>query len=172
MHGTMMKSMSMATTIVFLLSSCAHHVSLNSKPQGAKIHINDEYIGETPCQFKERTGSGKSYFFRIEKEGFKPVVQSISQTDVHTGVVVGSVLGGLLILIPYIGLIWMMKLKDNYYFQLEPIHSDQGHHQDKGMIEKRAEKKFTGTGFAISPNGTIATAYHVISNATNHCCPV
>lgn len=50
-------------------------VKFNSDPEGAKVFINDEYIGHTPLKIHIK--NCKHYTIEFYKEGFKPVVRRI-----------------------------------------------------------------------------------------------
>ena len=117
-----MKRVAFLTSILFFAaSSCAHTVSIDSKPRGAEVFVNGSPIGRTPTQFTERTGSGKSYLFKLEKEGYQTLVMTRTQSEIHIGVLVGSIIGGVAILFPFIGLIWMYQLPSLLYFELDPL---------------------------------------------------
>lgn len=68
----MRRVVSVLICLLFLAVSCAHNtVSITSEPKGAKVRVDGNPIGETPCAFKDKTGSGRSYLFTLQKEGYK-----------------------------------------------------------------------------------------------------
>ncbi len=119
-----MKIYACLAAVVLLFSSCSHYAVINSKPSGASVMVDDQYLGETPVVFEETTGTGKSYVFRIEKEGYKEIVQAKSQIVINDGYLIASVIGGVFCLFPFIGLLYIKQLPDNIYFELEPIEEE------------------------------------------------
>ncbi len=75
--------------VVFIFgSACTHDVYIRSNPAGAKIYVNDEFIGKSPAVYEESIGARETVEVRAEKEGFatKTMVleKSIPCKLVHT----------------------------------------------------------------------------------------
>lgn len=43
-------------------------------PEGARVLVNDEYVGESPLEFTRKEGT---YMLKLEKDGFDPYEQEI-----------------------------------------------------------------------------------------------
>ncbi len=93
-------SLTLIILLSFLFLSCAAIfkgtntlVAFESHPQRAKVYVNDEYRGETPLKLLLK--SNKTYTIRFEKEGYEPVVRTITN-HVQAGWVILDVLGGLI----------------------------------------------------------------------------
>ena len=53
-------------------AGCATNTQISSVPLGAKVYVNDRYIGETPVTWQDRSGfPSESVWVRLEKPGFK-----------------------------------------------------------------------------------------------------
>jgi hypothetical protein len=116
----MRRSLAILTCLGFAVASCAHTVTIDSNPRGSEVSVNGRPIGKTPCTFDEMSGAGKVYQFKVEKDGYETLVLSKRQSEVNSGVLVGSLVGGFLVLVPFIGLVWMHQLPDDLYFALDP----------------------------------------------------
>ena len=56
-----------------LAAGCATSTQINSVPLGAKVYVNDRFLGETPVTWQDRSGfPSESILVKIEKPGFKP----------------------------------------------------------------------------------------------------
>lgn len=72
--------------IILLLSvvSCAHTVKITSDPSGAKVYINNKYIGITPLVIDEEYSSFEEYSLQITKENFKEVKRTVIANNIFT----------------------------------------------------------------------------------------
>ena len=53
-------------------AGCATSTFITSEPRGAKVYINDRFIGETPVTWQDRSGfPSESVWIKIDKPGFK-----------------------------------------------------------------------------------------------------
>ena len=96
-----------------LCTSCLMTSRITTNPPGAKIYINETYIGEAP--YKYRAGLPETYYVRIEKPGYKDVkgltIDRAYRADV-------SLAPLLLAIVPYF---FSARLEDQYTFNLEPL---------------------------------------------------
>jgi hypothetical protein len=97
-----MKKKLLAPVLVLCLlsASCAtiikgnsSKVDLNSDPQGAKVFVNGNFMGETPIRIKLE--SKGNYFLEFKKEGFKTKSFNITN-HVGAGWIILDVLFGLI----------------------------------------------------------------------------
>lgn len=101
--------------IIVLFSSCASTTMIKSEPSGAKVYINDEYVGKTPYQYTDSKIVGSTNYVRLEKEGYKTLETVFSRNEKAD---VGAIIGGILVLVPFL---WTMKYKPVRNYELEPV---------------------------------------------------
>jgi hypothetical protein len=94
------KVLSVILVCMFLFPSCAtlfkgnsSKLDLNSEPQGAKVYVNGNLMGETPVRLKLE--SKQTYAIEFKKEGYATKTVNI-QNHVGAGWIVLDVLAGLL----------------------------------------------------------------------------
>jgi len=71
-----------------VLGGCSEHVSFASRPIGAKVYVDDMYVGDTPTTYSTRNVVSRSY--RVEKPGYPEAVGTL-QARVAPGRIVGAV---------------------------------------------------------------------------------
>ena len=140
----MPKTIFMILVIVSMGSACSHDVYIRSNPNGAKIYVNDEFIGKSPTVYEEQLGGSDSVEIKAEKEGYKTQKLQLAKSGwaipqiiasvggcVCGGLCCGSVLGdaiggdlgliGLLSGLPALsGIYFSRKSDDNVYLKLTP----------------------------------------------------
>ena len=52
--------------------ACANTTTFQTNPRGARIYINGEPCGESPCKYDTRYGFPDRIRVQIEKEGYEP----------------------------------------------------------------------------------------------------
>lgn len=56
-----------------LLSGCAGYARIRSEPPGAKVFLNDQFVGVTPVEHAvPRSEAQKDYTYRVEKDEYYP----------------------------------------------------------------------------------------------------
>ena len=114
MKKDLMKIKTIILTVIALIlaSGCAHSVRINTEPEGADVSVNGVYLGKSPVIHNERSGFPKSYFVKIEKDGFKKMDTALVSTykaDIT-----------LLLLIPgIVPYFFTADLEDTYNFHLQ-----------------------------------------------------
>jgi hypothetical protein len=106
-------ALSALSAMIVCLSACSHRVSINSNPAGARVYIDDEFQGLTPASFVERSGFGRKYSVRLEKDGYRPVETREKQ---HLNVLYLV----LSIFTCGVGAFWSFSLEDRYDYALQP----------------------------------------------------
>ena len=93
-------SITLVISLFFLVSSCAtlfkgtsSKVDFDSEPQGAKIYVNGNYMGDTPIRLKLE--SKQTYNIEFRMEGYKAKTSNITN-HVGAGWIVLDVLAGLI----------------------------------------------------------------------------
>lgn len=99
-------------------SACAQQAAFVSTPPGAKVFVDGEQIGVTPCAFDYTLGQNDRHEITIAKEGFEEVDFVVTTDEVDTTarnrwLVAGAVWSPL-----WLGTIFTKKLKDTYDFAL------------------------------------------------------
>lgn len=111
-RGRGARAIAVAALAAFALTACSHRVNVNSNPTGARIYVDGEFRGLTPTSFVERSGRGKEYEIRLEKEGYRTVTAKEKQG-------INLVFLGLSIFTCGLGLLWSFTLEDKYDYSLE-----------------------------------------------------
>ena len=102
----------LATLGVFTLSACSHRVTISSNPAGARTYVDNQFIGLTPASFVERSGRGREYQIRLEKEGYRTVTAEEKQG-------LNLVFLALSLFTCGFGILWSFTLEDRYDYALE-----------------------------------------------------
>lgn len=99
--------------LLMFVSSCATTSRIESDPQGAKVYINGDYLGETPLQETLSNFIGNNYTIRLEKSGYRTLVRVLDKE--------GKILeatAGYFLLVP---LLWVYGPKSYYYFTMDKL---------------------------------------------------
>ena len=114
-------------TVLILFSSCASTTLIQTKPNGAKVYIDDEYKGLTPYKYKDSKIVGSTTNLRLEKENYQT---KNTYFDKNEEISIGPLIGGLFFLVPFL---WVMKYKPTHTYELKPL-------SEKKMISHNNEK--------------------------------
>lgn len=98
-----------------LLASCSSTTIIQSTPSKANVFIDGALVGTTPYQHTDSKIVGSSMVIKIEKEGYKPLVTTITRDE---QVDVGAVIGGVFLTVPFL---WTMKYNPTHNYQLLPV---------------------------------------------------
>jgi hypothetical protein len=101
--------------LIFLFSSCSSTTMIQSNPSKAKIYLDGAYIGETPYLYEDTKIVGSSMVIKLEKEGYKPLVSTITRDE---QVDVGAIVGGMFFVFPFL---WTMKYEPFHNYELRPM---------------------------------------------------
>lgn len=113
--STFTKNMAVFLALLLLLSSCVSTTTIMSRPPGAKVFINNEYVGETPVSYSDTKIVGSLNYVSLEKEGYENLETSFSRTEEAD---IGAIIGGIFIWIPFL---WVMKYKPKRTYELIPL---------------------------------------------------
>ena len=94
---------SLSLAIIMLFASCSSTTMIQSKPDKAKVYIDGAYVGETPYLHSDTKIVGSSMVVRLEKEGFSPLVTTITKDE---EINIGAIIGGLFVAVPFL---WTMQ---------------------------------------------------------------
>ncbi len=76
-------------------------ITVSSEPEGAKVRVNTESVGTTPLRVQVRRG--EDLLIELKKPGYETAYRKSTRTLSGLGLV--DLVGGVIILIPLIGLI-------------------------------------------------------------------
>ncbi len=99
--------------IVASLLGCSTLVRFESEPPGAKVYVDEEYIGDTPIEKQLSDFVGNKYRLRLEKEGHKTI-----RTEIDKEVKVLTLVLGLFTP-TWIPLLWCYGPKSFQRFELK-----------------------------------------------------
>lgn len=110
-----LKVTAVLTASAILFSSCSSHTLITSIPEGAKVYLNEEYVGTTPYNYRDTKIVGTTTTINLKKEGYKDVNTSMSRNEEVDG---GAIVGGLFLLFPFL---WTMKYKPAHTYEMTPV---------------------------------------------------
>ena len=98
------------------LSSCVSSTMIQSEPDGAKLYINNVYVGETPYQMSDQKIAMTCTAIRIEKEGYRTVQTMICKDE---EIDVPAAVGGLFFTPIWL---WVYKYYPMHNYVLQPLN--------------------------------------------------
>lgn len=101
--------------LLVLFASCASTTMIESIPSGAKVFLDDNYVGETPYKMTDTEIIFTCTYVRLEKEGFETLHTDICRDE---EVDIGPVVGGCFLVFPWL---WAMKYYPNHTYELMPL---------------------------------------------------
>lgn len=109
---------------IFALSltlGCASTTVIRTNPPGASIRsIENGYSGVTPFTYGDSNIVGTSRTFVIEAPGYQTETLVIKRDQWDTGRLVLSVIGGIILFVPYVGIFWSADYAPFYDVTLRP----------------------------------------------------
>ena len=108
------RSISFFLALTILCASCSSTTMIQSSPSKAKVYIDGAFAGETPYLHRDSKIVGSSMVVKIEKEGFTPLVTTITKDE---EVNVGAIIGGLFVVVPFL---WTMQYQPVHNYVLKP----------------------------------------------------
>jgi len=102
----------LSTTI--LLSGCGSTTLFQTTPSGAKLYINDEFVGNTPYTYSDTKIVGTTTIVKVKAEGYEDFNYVLKRNE---EVNVGAIIGGIFVLFPFL---WVMDYKPTHTFELVP----------------------------------------------------
>jgi hypothetical protein len=94
--------------------------SVASEPPGARVTVNGKVLGSTPLTYTARRYQQQSVI--VAKEGYVPQTRATAKTVSRVGI--ADLIGGSLILLPFLGLLapgaWEQN-PENITFVLDPV---------------------------------------------------
>jgi hypothetical protein len=113
------KVTSLSLALSLLGVSCAEVSRMNTVPEGATLYIDGIPIGETPAQFRYRSGLPQTYYVKIEMPGYKSIKDATIDRTFRADV---SLLLLVCAIVPYF---FSARLEDQYVWNLLPAEGTQ-----------------------------------------------
>ena len=114
-QALVIRATALLLTASVLLSGCSSTTMIQSKPEGAKIYLNEELVGTTPYAHSDTRIVGSTTRLRLEKEGYETLNSSFIRNE---EVDAGAIVGGIFLMFPYL---WTMKYKPSHTYELVPL---------------------------------------------------
>lgn len=114
MKPSRIRVLPLSLAALILLESCASSTVIQSRPSGAKLYLNNAYVGETPHTHKDTKIVGSTTYVRLEKEGYETLQTAFSRDEQAD---VGAIIGGVFLLFPFL---WTMKYDPSRTYELSP----------------------------------------------------
>ena len=112
---TTLTSLLLIAGFVLSTSSCASTTIINSHPQGAKVYMNQEYMGVTPYTYTDTKVVGTSTIVKLTKDGYQDTNVILTRNE---QVDVGAIIGGLCVWVPFL---WVMGYNPSHTDELVPL---------------------------------------------------
>ncbi|NLT02305.1 MAG: PEGA domain-containing protein [Bacteroidales bacterium] len=110
---------SVLLVVSLLVAGCSSTTLIQSKPNGAKVYMDGQYVGETPYSHTDTRIVGSSTMIKLVKEGYKPYITTMTRNE---EVDVSAIIGGLFFAFPYL---WTMKYQPFHTYELAPLNDQQ-----------------------------------------------
>ena len=96
--------------LLTLSTGCSTATRFHTKPEGAHLFVNGDYIGETPVVFDDRRSLPTRMHIQIRKEGYKELDFYLDKSADYLGMLISVFYG--------IGIFWSSSLDNDYHFDL------------------------------------------------------
>lgn len=110
-----LQSVGFVLVVSLLFAGCSSTTLIQSTPNGAKVYMDGQYVGETPFTHTDTRIVGSTTLIKLEKEGYKPFVTTMTRDE---EVDVAAVIGGLFFAVPFL---WTMKYQPFHSYELTPM---------------------------------------------------
>lgn len=114
----MLRKLFIIMLLTFFTSACAQQAAFVSTPSGAKVFIDGQEIGETPCAYDYNLSNNESHDVTIAKPGYDKVNFVVITDEVDTAIRGRWLAAGVVWSPLWLGTLFTKKLKDTYDFAL------------------------------------------------------
>ena len=108
------KQFSTLVLLAVLFASCKSATMITSSPSGAKVYMDDEFVGTTPHRHQDTKIVGSCTQVTLELEGHEPLNTELCKNEKAD---VGAIIGGIFLLVPFL---WTMEYKPTHNYELKP----------------------------------------------------
>jgi hypothetical protein len=114
--GAFMSKQIITLSLVFpLLVGCATSTRFNTTPEGAKVYINGDYIGDSPVTLDDSKSLPKRVHVQVRREGYKELDMYIDKRLDYLNMILGITPYGAPLIF------WGYTLEDKYRFDLTSL---------------------------------------------------
>ena len=100
------------------LIACTSTTVIRSQPEGAKVYLGDEMVGQTPYVYSDNKIIGTTNQLTLKKEGYEDFTTSFSRNE---QVNVGALIAGIFVLVPFL---WVMDYKPTHSYEMTQLQGD------------------------------------------------
>lgn len=108
-----------AVLLTLFTTACAHQAAFLSDPPGARVTIDGQPVGVTPCTYEYKLGAGGSHEVTVEKAGYEVVRHTVQADEVDREARNKWLAAGVVWSPLWLGTLFTKKLKDSYEFVLK-----------------------------------------------------
>lgn len=105
-------------SIALIFAGCTSSTLIQSEPTGAKVFLNESYVGQTPYLMSDQKISMMCTAVRLEKDGYEPLTTIICRDEDVDG---GAVVGGIFLWFPWL---WVFKYAPQHDYILKPTNEN------------------------------------------------
>ena len=120
---------------LLLLAGCAESVTIRTRPSGARVYINDHFVGTSPVEYGAARSQVSHLHYRIEHDDYRPLEGDLS-SHIAPGRIVGAVFS-LGISAAFRGFYYIEEPRT---LHLEPVNPTITIAPPKGSSEERLRK--------------------------------
>src|ERR1039457_7034476 len=104
-------------TMTSFIAGCSSTTVMHSRPEGAKLYIDNMYVGKTPYTYKDTKIVGTGISLELKMDGYEPFSTHISKDERPD---VAAIVGGVFFLLPFL---WTMEYQPEHTYELVPSSS-------------------------------------------------
>ena len=118
MQENWQRSVALMLVASVALAACSSSTMIRTRPPGAKVYVNGEYIGESPARYRDSRILGATNDLEIEMDGYKDKRMTFTKDEKAD---VGAIIGGIFFLVPFL---WTFGYKNNRLYELDPVTAE------------------------------------------------
>jgi hypothetical protein len=104
-------------TMSSLIAGCSSTTVIHSRPEGAKLYLDDMYVGTTPYTQTDTKIVGATTPLKLTMDGYEPFYTHLSKDERPD---VGAIIGGIFFLFPFL---WTEGYAPEHTYELVPVSS-------------------------------------------------
>jgi len=87
---------------------------IHSRPEGARIYVDNVYVGTTPYTYKDMKIVGAKTPLTLKLDGYETLTTNLNKSERPD---VGAIVGGVFFTFPFL---WTMEYDPVHTYELEP----------------------------------------------------
>lgn len=113
MKNSIKKAITLLTMTSFI-AGCTSTTVIHSKPEGAKVYMDNVYVGKTPYTYKDMKIVGSKTPLELKLDGYETLDTHLSKSEKPD---IGAIVGGIFFTFPFL---WTMEYLPEHTYELEP----------------------------------------------------